>query len=142
MTSEGSESASIDFEILDKLYSRLRGDERLEKAELMPEYAPNSLILQYDLQYFPSFVVGSSLQIRWYTNDDFNIHYEEEYKDGDTWKCRWDRHPNSHNNREHFHPPPNASTPGENSSYPTDWRDMISLVLDELDSHIQGFWKN
>jgi hypothetical protein len=79
---------------------------------------------------------------RWYTNDDFNINYEEEYKDGETWKCRWDRHPNSHNRREHFHPPPDASTSGEELSYAKDWRDVISLVLNELDNHIQGFWRD
>jgi hypothetical protein len=139
--SEDSESAPIDFGVLDRVYSRLRGDERFEEVELKPSYAPSSLVLRYDLRYFPSFVVANSLQIRWYTNDDFNIHYEEKYKDGETWKCRWDRHPNSHNRRGHFHTPPDASTPGEDLSYAKDWRDVVSLVLDELDNHIQGFWE-
>jgi hypothetical protein len=142
MTSGGSESAPVDFEVLDRVYTRLRGDERFEDVNLRPEYAPNSLVLHYDSRYFPSFVVTNFLQIRWYTNDDFNIHYEEEHEEVDTWKCRWDRHPNSHNQRGHFHTPPDASTPGEDLSYAKDWRDVISLVLDELDNHIQGFWKD
>jgi hypothetical protein len=140
MTAGDSESAPIDFEVLYRVYSRLQGDERFEEVKLRPDYAPNSLVPRYDLRYFPSFVVANYLQIRWYTNDDFNIHYEEEYEKGDTWNCRWDRHPNSHNHRGHFHPPPDGSTPGENRDYPTDWRDVLSLALNEVDDHIQGFW--
>ena len=135
-----SDSAPVDFEILRTMYSRLRKTERFESAELEPKYAPNSLVLRYDLRYFPSFVEEAFLEIRWYTNDDFNIHYEERYTDGEKWKCRWDRHPNQHNSREHFHPPPDASTPGEDASFPEDWRDMVSFVLEELDGHIRGFW--
>lgn len=137
-----ADSAPVDFALLRTIHSRLRGTERFREAELRPEYAPNSIVLRYDLGYFPQEVEDAFLQVRWYTNDDFNVHYEERYTDCDVWKCRWDRHPNEHNTREHFHPPPDASTPGQDTAFSEDWRDMLSYVLGEIDEHIQVFWRD
>jgi hypothetical protein len=58
-----SDSASVDFEILRTVYSRLRNTERFKTAELQPSYAPNSLVLRYDLSYFPSFVEEAFLEL-------------------------------------------------------------------------------
>ncbi|MDZ7687541.1 MAG: hypothetical protein U5J64_02255 [Halobacteriales archaeon] len=136
------DSAPVDFALLRTIYSRLHNTERFQEAELKPDYAPNFVVLYYDLGYFPQGVEEAFLQVRWYTNDDFNIHYEERYSDGDVWKCRWDRHPSEHNSREHFHQPPDASTPGRDASFSEDWRDVLSSVLEETDRHVEGFWRN
>ena len=136
------DSAPVDFELLRTVHSRLHNTERFQAVELRPNYAPNSVFLCYDLGYFPQEVEDAFLQVRWYMNDDFNLHYEERYTDGDVWKCRWDRHPNEHNAREHFHPPPDASKPGKDTAFSEDWRDVISYVLEEIDEHIEGFWRN
>lgn len=140
-TSGSREAAPIDFDLLDRTGERLTQSNRFETVELQPEYTPDSLVAEYDLGSFPGLVERAYLRIRWYENDDFNVHYSEQYGHGEDWECRWDRHPNDHNSRDHFHPPPDAETPGVDESYPTDWRDVIGMVLGELDSRIEAFWK-
>lgn len=81
------------------------------------------------------------LRIQWFETNDFHVHYSEQYGDGTLWECRWDRHPNDHNARDHFHPPPDAATPGEDEDYPSDWRDVSTTVLGELDARIEAFWE-
>jgi len=89
--------------------------------------------------YYPASVDEATLTVRWYTNDDFKLHYREQHADH-TWECRWDRHPNPHNTRDHFHPPPTAPTPGDDDSWPTDHRDVLRLVLDEVEDRIAALW--
>jgi len=79
------------------------------------------------------------LTVRWYTNDDFTLHYREGHTDR-VWECRWDRHPNPHNTRDHFHPPPAAEAPGDDASWPADHRDAVSVVLDEIEDRIATLW--
>lgn len=88
--------------------------------------------------FYPVAVERAVLSIRWYTNDDFKIQYRE-VRDAD-WQCRWDRHPNPHNTREHFHPPPTAETPGEDAAWPDDYREVLRLVLDEIERRIDDIW--
>lgn len=135
------DAAASDFDTLDRIGQRLATSTRFEEVELGPEYAPDSLVVEYDLGYFPALVEQAYLRIRWFENGDFNVHYSEQYGDDDPWECRWDRHPNDHNDREHFHPPPDAETPGRDASYPNDWRDVIAMVLGELDERIEAFWE-
>lgn len=137
----GEDTAPIDSDVLDRLGHRLAGSERFENVDFRPEYAPNSVVLSFDLGYFPAGVEQVSLHVRWYENDDFSFHYVEHWEDSDRWECRWDRHPNTHNTREHLHPPPDAATPGTDESYPDDWRDVVVAVLQELDAHIEAFWE-
>jgi len=136
-----SNVGEIDSDILDRIGRRLEGSSRFSDVAVQPEYAPDSVIIEFDLGYFPVAVVRSYLRIRWYTTDDFTVHYSEQYEDGSTWECRWDRHPNDHNIREHFHPPPDATTPGEDAHHPDDWRDVVSTVLAELEQRIKAFWQ-
>ncbi|MFN3270108.1 MAG: response regulator transcription factor, partial [Candidatus Kapaibacteriota bacterium] len=92
-----------------------------EAWELLQKNKLDIVIADYDLGYFPSGVTRAYLRIRWFETDDFSIHYSEQYQTGNSWECRWDRHPNDHNTREHFHPPPDAPTPGEDQDYPDEW---------------------
>lgn len=93
------------------------------------------------MTYYPPGVELVSLELVWYQNNDFSIHYREVYTDGTTWECRWDRHPNSHNAREHFHPGPDAGR-ARDDSYPTDWRDVLTRVLAETDERMRAFWNS
>ncbi|RLM42050.1 hypothetical protein DVK00_18555 [Haloarcula sp. Atlit-47R] len=131
----------IDSDVLERIGRRLRGSTRFEAVEYRPEYAPNAVVAEYDLGYFPAAIERAYLRIRWFETDDFNIHYSEQYRDGNSWECRWDCHPNSHNDREHFHPPPDAMTPGQDMEFESDWRAVISEILSELDERIQSFWE-
>ncbi|WP_172824893.1 hypothetical protein [Halorientalis sp. IM1011] len=90
--------------------------------------------------YYPD-TVSARLEIRWYRNDDFNFHYQEEHQDS-SWACRWDRHPNAHNSRGHFHPPPAASrTDTTDATWPDDHRDVCRLVLDDIEDRIETLWE-
>ncbi|WP_423746986.1 hypothetical protein V5735_20330 (plasmid) [Haladaptatus sp. SPP-AMP-3] len=130
----------VDTEVLEQIGQRLRHSHRFTEIVFQPEYAPSSVVAEYDLGYFPAAIGRAYLQIRWYETNDFNVHYSEQYTDGDQWECRWDRHPNSHNTRSHFHPPPNATTPGTDADYARDWRDVLSRILEDLDDRIKAFW--
>jgi hypothetical protein len=77
------------------------------------------------------------MTVRWYTNDDFNIHYREVHPKN-AWECRWDRHPNPHNTRDHL--PAGATTPGDEASWPVDHRTVLTLVLDEIENRIAELW--
>jgi hypothetical protein len=113
---------------------------RFDEVHARPSYAPNAVVADYDLGYFPGGVTRAYLRIRWFETDDFSIHYSEQYQTENSWECRWDRHPNDHNTREHFHPPPDAPTPGDDADYPDEWRDVLATVLTRLDERIEAFW--
>ena len=130
----------VDHDLLDRIARRLDGSARFASVDVRPEYAPNSVVAEYDLGYLPDAVERTSLQIRWFETDDFHVHYAEQYEDGSSWECRWDRHPNEHNTRDHFHPPPDAATPGVNEDFPQDWRDVLAEVLDALDDRMKALW--
>jgi len=134
--------ADIDYDALDRVATtQLVGSERFAEVLIRPSYAPDSVVAEYDTGYFPAAIEGAYLRIRWFENDDFNVHYSEQYSDGGRWECRWDRHPNRHNARNHFHPPPDAATPGVDETYSTDWRDVLTQILQALDERIQAFWE-
>jgi hypothetical protein len=139
-TADSPNRGPIDAEILDRIATRLARSDRFDDIETRPEYAPNAVIADYDLGYFPSGITRAYLRIRWFETDDFTIHYSEQYQTGTEWECRWDRHPNDHNTREHFHPPPGALTPGDDAGYPDDWRDVLATVLTDLDDRVKAFW--
>lgn len=131
----------VDTEILDRIAGRLVRSARFDDVRARPTYAPNAVVADYDLGYFPGGVSRAYLRIRWFETDDFGVHYSEQYRTGTSWECRWDRHPNDHNAREHFHPPPDASTPGTDKEYPDEWRDLLATVLTRLDNRIDAFWR-
>lgn len=130
----------VDSELLDRIAAHLARSARFEDVQTRPAFAPNAVVADYDLGYFAGGVKRASLRIRWFETDDFSIHYAEQYRTGDSWECRWDRHPNDHNTRDHFHPPPNAPTPGSDEEYRDDWRDVLATVLTRLDERIEAFW--
>lgn len=130
----------IDADTLDRIAAHLRGSQRFSTVTARPSDAPNAAVAEYDTGHFPGAIDSSSLEIRWFETDDFSVHYAEQYRGGSSWECRWDRHPNDHNAREHFHPPPDAATPGEDAEYAADWRDVLARILAALDERIQAFW--
>ena len=130
----------IDAEVLDRIAAHLVRSARFDHVQARPAYAPNAVVADYDLGDFPSEVTRAYLRIRWFETGDFSIHYSEQYRTGGSWECRWDRHPNDHNTREHFHPPPDAPTPGEDENHPNEWRDILASVLTRLDERIKAFW--
>jgi hypothetical protein len=136
---EGASSAPIDRPVLERMQSRFATSRTFESAEIVEE---GKLHLRVDLsrEYYPN-GMSARFEIRWYRNDDFNVHYRED-RQGSTWNCRWDRHPNAHNSRDHFHPPPAASrTSAEDAQWPEDHRDVIRLALDRIEERIGTLWE-
>jgi len=139
LTGDGGSPAPIDRPILEFLRTRLRTTQQVTEATITDTGGHLELRVTFADAYYPARVTDAQLTVRWYTNDDFKLHYREEHPDR-AWECRWDRHPNPHNTRDHFHPPPVATTPGEDASWPADHRDTVALVLDEIEDRIAALW--
>ena len=138
-TADPPSRGPIDAEILDRIATHLARSDRFDDIQTRPAYAPNAVVADYDLGYFPGGVTRAYLRIRWFETDEFGIHYSEQHQTGNEWECRWDCHPNDHNTREHFHSPPDASTPGADADYSDDWRSVLTTVLADLDNRINAF---
>ncbi|QHS18144.1 hypothetical protein GWK26_13815 [haloarchaeon 3A1-DGR] len=135
---DGASPAPIDRAVLERMRSRFIGSRQIESAEIVDEQKVYLRVTLSD-EYYPNEVLAR-LEIRWYRNDDFTMHYQENRKD-EAWNCRWDRHPNAHNTRDHFHPPPMASqSDADDAQWPADHRDMCRLVLDFLEERIETVW--
>jgi len=135
------ESAPVDHEVLDDIKSRLAKSDFFTGIEAEPEDNPDSLICYINTGYYPAGIEEVYLKIVWRENDDFSMHYRELYRNGDAWECRWDRHPNDHNDRSHYHPGPDPTTvEATDTSHPHDWRDVLTQVLDEIQTRVEEFW--
>lgn len=138
-TDDGGSPAPIDRPLLEFFQTRLQATEQVARAASTDESGHLELQVVFAPSYYPATVTDAQLTVRWYTNDDFKLHYREEYAES-AWECRWDRHRNPHDTRDHFHPPPNATTPGDDVSWPADHRDVVTLVLDEIEDRITELW--
>jgi hypothetical protein len=131
--------APIDFARLDATADRLSGDSRFANIVAEPPVAPEQLRCVYVDRLYPASVETARIEFVWFENGDFSIHYHETHRSG-SFDHRWDRHPSTHNTRDHIHPGPDASTPGRDASHPQDWRDMLSTVLTEIDRRQRELW--
>ncbi len=131
--------APIDFDRLDVIEERLAADERFTQILREPAFAPDRLACVYHSQLYPTTVSTARLEVVWYENGDFSLHYHEDNNKGE-FDHRWDRHPSEHNTRDHIHPGPDAPTPGDDASHPDDWRDVLSEVLTEIELRQRNFW--
>jgi hypothetical protein len=136
---DGASPAPIDRSVLERIRSRLSGSRTVESAAVLEA---DNLHLRVELsrEYYPG-EATAHLEIRWYRNDDFAVHYREDRGDA-TWQCRWDRHPNAHNSRDHFHPPPAASrTDAEDAGWPPDHREVVRIAFDRVEERIETLWE-
>ena len=139
--SDGGEVPRIDRPILEDIRDRLRTASQFESVQIVNREGQTRLEAVLHPASNPPALDRRFLDIRWYTNGDFRIHYQEDWDD-ETWQQRWDRHPNAHNARDHFHPPPAAATPGKDRSWPTDYRDVMAHVLTSVDERDQELWSD
>lgn len=137
---DGGSPAPIARPLLEFLQPRLAATNYVEQAAITDASGHLELRVAFASTYYPATVDEAFLAVRWYTNDDFKLHYREVHTDS-AWECRWDRHANPHNTRDHYHPPPTAPTLGEDASWPTDHRDVLTLVLEEIEQRITDRWK-
>ncbi|GAB6879831.1 hypothetical protein JCM17823_21050 [Halorubrum gandharaense] len=138
-TPEGNGGAPIDFDRLEVVRDRLATDDRFSRIDERPEFVPDRLVCVYDSRFYPDVVERAHLEVAWYENGDFSLHYHEDHGDR-TFDHRWDRHPSDHNTRDHVHRGPDAPTPGDDADHSTDWRDVLSAVLAEIEDRQRAFW--
>jgi hypothetical protein len=137
---EGSISGGpIDFDRLAVIRERFATDDRFTEVDDQPGFAPERLVYQYNRQLYSERVRSARLEIVWFDNGDFSLHYHETHETG-AFDHRWDRHPSGHNTRDYIHPGPDAPTPGDDTTHPNDWRDVLSTVLSEIEARQRGFW--
>jgi len=84
-------------------------------------------------------VANACIEVQWDGNDAFTIHYVETNAEGGTWRWRWDRQRNPHNEREHFHRSPDAADPID-VEYPEDYRDVLSAIRIVVRDRIETLW--
>lgn len=138
--STDASGSPADFDRLDVISERLATADRFIRIDERPAFAPERLVCVYDSRYYPTSVQTARLEIVWFENGDFSLHYHEDH-DESTFDQRWDRHPSDHNTRDHVYPGPDAPTPGNDAEHPRDWRDTLSMVLDLIEDRQRGFWR-
>lgn len=135
---DDTSSAPIDFDRLEVVAERLSTDDRFDRVAAHPEFTPDRVVCVYDPGFYPRSVHEARLEVVWFENGDFTLHYHEDHAEG-AFDHRWDRHPSTHNACEHVHPGPDANA-GIDTSFPPDWRDVLSSVLTEIEGRQRGFW--
>jgi hypothetical protein len=140
MSGGDGDSPEIDRGVLETIRDRLRTAPQIDAAEIVVADGQTKLKAPLTAAATPRAIERRFLDVRWYTNDDFSIHYQEEWPNR-TWCQRWDRHPNAHNSRDHFHPPPNATTPGEDRAWPTAFQAVLELVVNDVRTRTETLWQ-
>lgn len=140
MTTDDAGGAPVGFDRLDRIYDRLAGDERFARIERQPPTMSDQPVCAYDDRLAPSSVDRATLEVVWFENDEFSIHYHETHEDG-SFDHRWDRHPSGYNIHDHVHPGPDAPTPEQDATHPTDWCDVLTEVLAAVDERQRVFWQ-
>lgn len=88
--SEPPSTGPIDTEILDRIAAHLARSARFDDVQSRPPYAPNAVVADYDLGYFPNGIVRAYLRIRWFETDDFSIHYLIPSENVIDWRAHFD----------------------------------------------------
>lgn len=122
------------------LERQLTSDPLVAETRFEPEsYEPRLLRALLDAGRYPDQVTAARVDIRWFTTGDFSFHYLED-RDDSHWECRWDRHPNAHNARVHFHNPPTGVEVSDldlSSFHPLD---VYSTVFEAIEQRIESLW--
>lgn len=128
---------SVDRSILIGIDRRLRTASYVGETYVSPKRGTATLTATVSPECFVKHVADAYLDVRWYTSGDFEIHYQENWTDGQEWKRRWDRHPRE-GSRDHYHPPPDAGRPPEAASYPETYHEMMRMVERETIEHLRN----
>ena len=140
----GSDSTGPpDRQTLRLLERHLASDSLVTETAFNPDsYEPRLLQALLDTGRYPNSVTAARLDIRWFTTGDFSVHYVEEYDEGNEWECRWDRHPNTHNTRLHFHEPPSATEITHLELPSLHPLEIYSTVLAAVEQRLETLWSS
>lgn len=120
---------TIDEALLRYLARVLAAHEEIRGTSLFPANKQETLVVSLPSEYYPAAIEEVRLELRVYTNGDVHVSYIENYV-GELRRCRWDRHEQDHNTRDHFHPLPTASTTGaEDRDFPADVITFLATIV-------------
>ena len=130
-----------DRQTLRLLERHLSSDPLVAETAFDPDaYEPRVLRGLLDAESYPDVVRTARLDVRWFTTGDFSAHYIEEHGDGKRWECRWDRHPNTHTTRLHFHEPPSAAQITALELPSLHPLEVYATVLTAVEQRIETLW--
>lgn len=130
-----------DRQTLRLLERQLTAEPLLAETVFDPDaYEPTLLRARLDSGQYPASVPTARLDIRWFTTGDFSLHYVETHDAAERWECRWDRHPNLHTTRVHFHPPPSATDTTPLALPSVHPLEVYSTVLAAVEHRIETLW--
>jgi hypothetical protein len=134
-------SGPPDRQTLQLLERHLGDDSLVADTTFEPDaHEPRLLRASLDTSQYPSSTAFARLDVRWFASGDFSIHYIEDGPNGDPWECRWDRHPNDHNARLHFHRPPDGDEIEDLSLPSRHPLEVYSTVLTALEQRLETQW--
>jgi len=138
----GPATGPPDRQTLQLLERRLSDHSLVSTTEFEPDrYEPRRLRAQLDGEQFPDTVAATRLDARWFTTDDFSVHYVEARTDATEWDCRWDRHPNEHNARLHFHRPPDGTEIADLAFESTHPMEVSVTVMEAVEQRLASLWQ-
>lgn len=136
-------AAPIDTAVLETIRDRLRTHSLVDSVRMEQTDGPISqLVVAIDPDRYPDHVNEARLEIQWFRNEDYNFHYIETHRSGGVWQCRWDRHPNPHAARTHFHPPPEGRSNAAVDDQPENRQPtpMVTRTLANIRERIDQHW--
>lgn len=141
MVAESDDSRRVDEELLRHLGRVFGNLSAVSTTSLFPATKQESLVVGLDPRRYPEPIDEVTLEVRAYANGDVHVSYLETYL-GERRRCRWDRHDQPHNARDHFHPLPNASsTEATDRDYPADLTALLrERVLPWIDDRLGTVW--
>lgn len=137
-------AAPTDDTVLETLHERARTHSLIETTQVERTGGAISMVrADLALDRYPAHIQDARLEIRWYTNGDYNFHYVETHSTKEVWQCRWDRHPNPHTSRTHFHPPPDARSAEAIPDTPADRHPtaLFTRTLANIRQRIDDLWE-
>lgn len=144
-SSTGSPSDSTgppDRQTLRLLERQLSDEPLITDTAFEPDaYEPRLLCARFGDECYSSSIDAARLDIRWFTSGDFSIHYIETTSADDHWECRWDRHPNDHNTRTHFHEPPDGDSVTDLSLSSRHPLDVYATVQAAIEQRLEILWE-
>jgi hypothetical protein len=134
-------AADLNEELMRIIGTRLGGHEFIDRVDTFPAGKPDRIVATFADSVSPPPVSATWLELRLRLNDDINLIYIEVWA-GDRWECRWDRHENHHNSREHFHPPPTVTTAtAMDVDPPTDPNRAVEIALLFIEDRLRDLWQ-
>jgi len=89
-------------EILQRVSQKVGAVSHVETVRPFSVNKPRSVEVTFDADIYPEEISQVYVDIELEFSGDFYIHYVEQWA-GRQKECRWDRHKNTHNSRDHFH---------------------------------------